>query len=119
MNGSDGVFLTGIDHVGRPKVLRKGQFFVVQIHGNDGICPSHPRANHRRQTHTANTEDGHALIGLHIGCVNDRTGASHDGAANDGGDVGFNIGIYFHDILLISNGVVGPSENILRRGDTV
>ena len=36
VNGSDGVFLTGIDHVGRP-VLRKGQFFVVQIHGNDGL----------------------------------------------------------------------------------
>ena len=114
VNGLHRVDFAGVYAVSGAKCLGEFEFFVVQVHRDDGISAGNMRAHHGRQAYAAHAEDNHALARLYFGGVDHGARAGHHRAADDGGDIPFDTRVDLHHILLIAQGVVGPGEYIFR-----
>ena len=113
MNSCDRIFIARINAVGGAKLFCESKFLVIKIHRNDWIGTRHARADHCRQTDAANTKNRHALALLHLCGINHCPCTGHNCTADNGSNIFINVGVYLHNVLLVSNGVVCPSEHVL------
>ena len=64
-------------------------------------------------------ENCHALSGLDVCSVDDRTGPRHHRTTDDRGDIAFDVGRHLDHILLVGNGMVSPGKHVLGNGRTI
>ena len=112
MNGSDCVFTTRVDRVGCTKALCKFQLRIVQVDSDNRTSTGHTRPYHRRQANAADAKNGDAFTSFHTGGIDYCASPGHYRTTNYRGDIFFDIGISLHDILLVAEGVISPSEYV-------
>ena len=111
----DWIRIARIDSVGGSEAAGERELLLIQIDGDDRVCPERPRRGHGGKTHPADPEDRDRLPRLELDGSKHAARAGDDGAAQDGRDDRVRIGRQWNEELLVHHGQFRPREERRRR----
>ena len=95
-----------------PNVLGEGEFFFVEVDGDDRIGADDGGRANGRQADAADTEHGDRFARAHLGCVQHGAGACEHCAADDAGQVARMIMRDGHHQILAGLHVARPGVDV-------